>query len=463
MADLWVSRGDGEFRGPKDILDVVSALRGFSHTGSPLLLMDREVIADRIQQWRRWLPSVLPYYAVKANCDPLVLHEVFSHGVNADVASAYEIRICEAVGLAGDRMILSNPRKDRDTIRAAVDSKISAIVVDSEEEIQRMAAEFTPNDLYNPLLIVRIKVPTRGVSTDLSSKFGIRVLPANLDPFTRPLPTVDTTGVARILDAAKKSEFRRFGLSTHVGTQCTNPANYITALEVFEKVLHQLADRELDLRLVDIGGGFADSRVLAQSGSEIPMLLGRIGAAVRRWQGPDVQFIAEPGRYIVADAGTLMTQVIYEQNTNVTGRRIQIDDGIYRTLSGRIHDEKAFQFAALRTSNSSFAAAGTNMVVWGCSCDSFDQVSEQMILPADLRTGDYLLADILGAYSTSFGSNTNGFQPAPIVAFSRDQGNYTFRLSPMSQQNTILLTAIRKWCEETGSTQQAASSGVTSA
>ncbi len=86
-----------------------------------------------------------------------------------------------------------------------------------------------------------------------------------------------------------------------------------------------------------------------------------------------------------------------------------------------------------------------------------------MILPADLRTGDYLLADILGAYSTSFGSNTNGFQPAPIVAFSRDQGNYTFRLSPMSQQNTILLTAIRKWCEETGSTQQAASSGVTSA
>jgi ornithine decarboxylase len=451
MADLWFSRTGEQFRGPDDIVEVLASVLESGSVQTPLLLMDRDVIADRIAQWRKWLPSVTPHYAVKANCDPLVLHEIFSQGVNADVASAYEIRICQAVGLSGERMILSNPRKDRDTIRAAVDSRISAIVVDSEEEIRRMMGEFQPNEDYSPILIVRIKVPARGVSTDLSSKFGVRVLPAATDPFARPLPELDLSGVERILDAGRRAGFRKFGLSTHVGTQCTNSANYLTALEVFDMTLRRIQDKGLDLQVVDIGGGFADSRILASHGTEIPMLLGRIGAAVRRWQGPPVQFVAEPGRYFVADAGTLVTQVIYEQETNVTGRRIQIDDGIYRTLSGRIHDERAYQFSALRTSDPGFSPSGTYMVVWGCSCDSFDQVAEQMVLPSDLQTGDYLLADILGAYSTSFGSNTNGFQPAPIVSFGRAETGYTLRLSPLSQQNAILLKAIREWCQDAAS------------
>ena len=121
--------------------------------------------------------------------------------------------------------------------------------------------------------------------------------------------------------------------------------------------------------------------------------------------------MAEPGRLFVADAGVLVTRVIHDRATSVTGRRVQIDDGIYRTLSGRVHDGRAFRFRAVRPGGPPLSDRQTEFAVWGCSCDSFDKVCEGQRLPADLRAGDYLVAECVGAYSTSFGSNTNGFRP----------------------------------------------------
>src|SRR4051794_11755626 len=83
---------------------------------TPFLAVSRDVLRANLARWHRHLPSVHPHYAVKANIDPLVLSELFAGGAAADVASAFEIDVCRALGLRGDRMVLSHPRKDPDTI-----------------------------------------------------------------------------------------------------------------------------------------------------------------------------------------------------------------------------------------------------------------------------------------------------------------------------------------------------------
>lgn len=412
---------------------------------TPALLLDRELLRAAVARWHRQLPAVTPYYAVKANVDPLVLREVFAGGANADVASAFEIEACRAVGLGGERMIVSNPRKDRDTVLALREVRAFATVVDSEAEVDRLADEGVPGPGYDPVLFVRVKVPTKGVTQDLSSKFGVRVLPKGTDPFARPFPPPDVREVLAVLRHAQAAGFRRLGLSTHVGTQCANPQVYAAALDVLARVAAAAVAAGLAVGHIDLGGGFADGRTLTDAGADADTLLGTVGTAVGRWTGPPVEFLAEPGRCLVADAGTLLTRVSYDRDTEATGRRVQIDDGIYRTLSGRIHDDKTYRFAAVRAGGRPFLPVVSPMAVWGCSCDSFDKVADAVTLPADLTVGDFLLADTLGAYSTSFGSNTNGFQPAPPVLYWEEAGEYRFAVSPMAEQNSLLLDHIRRW------------------
>ena len=159
--------------------------------------------------------------------------------------------------------------------------------------------------------------------------------------------------------------------------------------------------------------------------------------------------IAEPGRYLVADAGFLVTRVSFDRSTDLTGRRVQIDDGINRTLSGRIHDGREYQFHAFRllAGKPPFLGVVTAVTVWGCSCDSFDKVSDGVLLPADIQVGDDLLADGLGAYSTSFGSNTNGFAPAAAVLYRADGDRLDWEVSPMAEQNALMLRHIGRWAK----------------
>lgn len=424
---------------------VVAAYLGLNWATTPALLLDRERLRFAVRRWRHRLPTVTPYYAVKANVDPIVLRELFACGARADVASEFEIETCLSVGLRGEQMIVSNPRKDRDTIRALKRVQAFATVVDSEAEVDRLVSEGVPGPECEPVLFVRVKVPTRGVTQDLSSKFGVRVLPKGTDPFARPLPPPDLTAVRALLRHARAAGFRRFGLSTHVGTQCADPAVYGSALEVLATVAERALADGFSIGHIDLGGGFADARSLAAAGTNADDLLAGVAAAIAQWTGPPVRFLAEPGRTLVADAGALLTQVIYDRDTDSTGRRVQIDDGVFRTLSGRIHDDKTYRFLAMRMGGQPFLGVVCPMVVWGCSCDSFDRVSDDVTLPADLTVGDYLVADTLGAYSTSFGSNTNGFQPARPVLYWEEDGKFRFTVSPMADQNALMLAHIRRW------------------
>lgn len=427
-----------------------------SGVATPFLAISRDALRANLSRWNRHLPAVAPFYAVKANADPLVLRELFRAGANADVASAYEVALCRALGLDGKRMILSNPRKDRDTILMLKEVRTWATTVDSEDEIEKLIEENIPGEGYNPVLFVRIKVPTRGVKQDLSTKFGIRVVPPEFEPrASGPSPSVTLDEVQAVFQKAQQAGFSQFGLAFHVGTQCTDPGIYGSALTVCRAVARSLKKVGIAVEWIDIGGGFADARVLAEKPTEPAtthdQLLKEVGGFAREMGQEGFRLLGEPGRYMVADTGFLATRVIYDRNTDLTGRRIQIDDGVYRTLSGHIHDDRQFEFRALRMEAAQpFLNYTTRFAIWGCSCDSFDKVADEALLPVDLRVGDYLLSDCLGAYSTSFGSNTNGFQPASVVLYWEEFDELRWELSPLADQNSILLKQIDTWSRNSG-------------
>lgn len=419
--------------------------------GTPFLAVSRDALRASLARWHRHLPDVCPHYAVKANVDPLVLRELFAGGAAADVASAFEMDVCRVLGLGGDRMILSHPRKDLDTIRAMSVVRPWGTAVDSEEEVDKLAAAGVPGGGYDPVLFVRVKVPTRGVVQDLNSKFGVRVLAPAIDGGRPKLQLAEARSVFRRAAAAG---FSRFGLSFHVGTQCTDPGVYLTATRVAQGVADALRADGVAVGWVDIGGGFADRRVATAAsppGETDPhdRLLVGVAASCRELRAGGMTLIAEPGRYLVADAGFLVTRVVYDRATAVTGQRVQIDDGVYRTLSAVVHDERRFEFQAFRAGPDPrpFAPAAARFTLWGCSCDSFDKVADEALLPADLGVGDCLLSECVGAYSTSFGSNTNGFAPAPVVLYWRDGPDLRWEVSPLARQNDVLLGHIRRWAD----------------
>ena len=431
-------------------ISAAAELLSWDIASTPTLFVDRSILRTNVALWQSQLPRVQPFYAVKANHDPLILQELFANGANADVASAYEIEIARTVGLTGDRMILSNPRKDLATIRTMKAAKVWATTVDSLAEINKLVDEGIPTSDYNPVLFFRIKVPTVGVTQDLNCKFGVRILPPTINILAdRKDLHLELNDLRAMMVRARQAGFTQFGLAFHVGTQCTNPAVYEFALAVVQQIAEKFRSEGLPVNHLDIGGGFPDERIAIQEnpqslGDPRAELLRAVGNAAELAMAAGFQVIAEPGRFLVADAGFLVTRVTYAQTADAT---IQIDDGIYRSLSGRIHDDRDFQFHAIRAdeNRTPFLGISSPMTIWGCSCYSFDKVSDKALIPVDIEVGDDLLVEGLGAYSTSFGSNTNGFAPAAVVLYHYDDNQLQSKVSPLAEQNELLTQHLEVW------------------
>jgi ornithine decarboxylase len=196
------------------------------------------------------------------------------------------------------------------------------------------------------------------------------------------------------------------GLSFHVGSQCTNFDNYTSALAITSEILNNARDKGYELKIVDIGGGFP-----VPYDSQVPEFekLGRlINSECQRLFPPDVELIAEPGRFIAATAATLITEIIGKSKRD--GKIFYyINDGVYHTFSGVIFDHWIPNFSAFKNGKEEVCA------VVGQTCDSFDKVSLSIELPGNLDIGDYLLTENIGAYSIASSTLFNGFHGAQII------------------------------------------------
>jgi ornithine decarboxylase len=361
--------------------------------GTPLFVVDHDALRKNYRQFKRYLPRVQAYFAVKANPDPAIVRTLYREGASFDVASMPEFMIVhenikdlpakQRQDWIWDKIIYANPTKPTETLEELNQYK-PLVTFDNLEEIRKIK-KHAPN----AGLALRLKVPNTGAMVELSSKFG-----------ASPGEAVDL-----ILEADKLGLVVE-GISFHVGSQTTNFENYVQALTLTANIFAEAKGRGYTkMNLIDIGGGFPapyDSSV-----KPFRELAKVINGEIDRLFPKDIQVLAEPGRFLVATAGTAVSKVI--------GKAVRdgkpcyyINDGVYHTYSGVIFDHCKYPIKAFKKGETQLSA------VFGPTCDALDVVSMAENLPT-LERGDLVYSVNIGAYSHASSTYFNGFPPATVV------------------------------------------------
>jgi ornithine decarboxylase len=196
------------------------------------------------------------------------------------------------------------------------------------------------------------------------------------------------------------------GLSFHVGSQCTNFDNYTSALHITSELFLDCRKKGYNLKIVDIGGGFPAAYDLQVPKFE--KLAKIIDSECTRLFPKDIEIIAEPGRFMVATAATLVSEIIGKARRDVK-IFYHINDGVYHTFSGVVYDHWIPNFQSFKRGRKEVCA------VVGPTCDSFDKISVSEQLPGNLKIGDYFYTENIGAYSVASSTKFNGFDGAKIL------------------------------------------------
>ena len=360
--------------------------------GTPVVVVDHDILRRNYAEFRRHLPKVQAYYAVKANPAPEIVRTLYQAGASFDVASLPEFMLVHELirdlparaqqDFIWDKIIYANPTKPKETLRA-LDRYKPLVTYDNPNELKKIR-EHAPH----AGVVLRLRVPNTGSMVELSSKFGCD-----------PGEAVD------LVLAAFKLGLVVEGLSFHVGSQCTNFENFVQALNMAAAVMQEAQSRGHAIRILDIGGGFPaayDKHVRPFS-----ELAKKINAEIDRLFPKDIQILAEPGRFLVATAATSIARII--------GKAVRdgkpcyyIDDSVYHTFSGIIFDHCQYHLKAFKKGRTEICA------VFGQTCDGLDTISQSEELP-DLEIDDLVYSENIGAYSNASSTWFNGFPPAKVV------------------------------------------------
>ncbi|MBU0581288.1 MAG: type III PLP-dependent enzyme [Candidatus Margulisbacteria bacterium] len=354
--------------------------------GSPLMIIQRSLLEKQLNTFKRHLPQVDPFYAIKANPHPEIIKTFVKLGSGFDVASAAEMEWVLKAGADPEKIIFAHTIKAEKDIQFAHKNKITKMTFDNEPELYKIA-EHCPG----AQVLLRIKVENNGSVVELSLKFG-----------------ADQEQAVFMLKKAKALGLNPIGLSFHVGSQCTNLENYTRALEVSSAIFAEAKQEGIELAVLDIGGGFPIKHFEQEDLITLETMASTLKAEMKRLFPKEVKFIAEPGRFFCGPAGILITQVVgrtFRNNKNY----YYLNDGVYQDFSGIVFDHCKYEFKSLRKGQTFLSALA------GPTCDSFDTLSLNVDLP-ELYVGDIVYVKNIGAYSSASAVPAfNGFPPAKIV------------------------------------------------
>ena len=363
---------------------------------TPVLALDLEVVAERYRSLESALPGVDLYYAIKANPAREVLETLSDLGCRFDVASVGEVELCRAAGIDGTDLSFGNTIKRSDAISAAVSVGVERFSFDSDGELDKLT-RLAPGSLVS----VRILCDGAGASWPLSRKFGCS-------------PPDAVALLRRAGDAG-----HRLGVSFHVGSQQLRPEAWDAALAEVAEMAEALDGFGFGLDEVNLGGGFPASLgdgapPIEDYGAHIMKAVGdRIG-------GLAADLVAEPGRYLVADAGALVSEVVLVARKSPADavRWVYVDAGVFSGLIEVIGEAVRYPLSTSRDGGPTEPS-----ILAGPTCDSIDVLYEQqpVDLPVDLVEGDQVVFSAAGAYTTTYSSVAfNGFDPLRQVVLASD-------------------------------------------
>jgi ornithine decarboxylase len=354
----------------------------------PCLVLDLDVVRDNFLAFSRAMPDSRVYYAVKANPAPEVLGLLAGLGSSFDCASVAEIDMALAAGATPERISYGNTIKKERDIAAAFARGIRLFAVDATEEAEKIARAAPGSRVF-----CRILCDGAGAEWPLSRKFGC--VPER---------------AIEVLEHAHRLGLDAFGVSFHVGSQQPNVEAWDGALKATAAIFRTLSERGIQLRMVNLGGGFP-ARYL----KKVPLVktYGRaIHTALRKHFGNRIpETILEPGRGMVGDAGIIKAEVVLiaQKDAGDPLRWVYLDIGKFGGLAETM--EEAIRYP-IRTRRDRDEKAPC--VIAGPTCDSADVLYEKTPydLPVSLSIGDEVLIEGTGAYTTTYASVAfNGFPP----------------------------------------------------
>jgi len=342
----------------------------------PYLLLDKAKVRQKLTSIGKNIRNSEVYYAVKANPDIEVLSLINDQGIGFEIASEGELAMCVSLGVSKERIITSNPIKSFKFLRMSADYGINYFAFDSPDEVRKLRDYCPGSNLY-----VRLAVPNEGSEWPLSRKFSVEIDAAE-----------------ELLLYAKKKGLNPVGITFHVGSQCTNMYNWNSALDKAKILWDRAEKRGIHLSLLDIGGGYPIR--YTKDVVNINAINKNINKLIYEKFPKKTRILIEPGRAVVGDAGIFVTKVIGKARRG-DENWLSIDVGVFNGLMESVGGIKYSYIVEGAKEKKLWTLAGP-------SCDSFDVIDKDILLP-EPEVGNIILILSTGAYTISYASEFNGF------------------------------------------------------
>jgi diaminopimelate decarboxylase len=364
--------------------------------GTPLYVYDFDAMARRYHALKNAFAGhkSLITYAVKANSNLSTIAHFAAQGAGADCVSIGEVQRARRAGVEPYRIIFSGVGKRDDEIEAALKEGILLINLESEAEMKR--------------------VETIAQRLGVEARISVRVNP-DVDAQTHPYIStglhenkfgVEIDMAKRMYIYAKNSEhLDPVGIHFHIGSQLTDLAPIAEAAGIVADLVRSLQAIDIEIKFFDVGGGLGvvykdEAPVDVEEYARI------VTDAVR---GLDVTIMMEPGRYLTANAGVLLTRVLYEKH-NGTKRFVIVDAAMNDLMRPALYQAyHRIEPLAPR------AEETTPAEVVGPICESGDWLARACPLPP-MEHDDLLIVHSAGAYGFTMASNYNTRGRAAEVA-----------------------------------------------
>ncbi|MGA2775438.1 MAG: diaminopimelate decarboxylase [Candidatus Omnitrophota bacterium] len=377
--------------------------------GTPLYVYSYRTLIDHFLKLKKAFRSVSPLicYSVKANSNLAILKALVEKGAGLDIVSGGELYRALKVGCPAQRIVYASVGKTDREIEEAIVHKILFFNVESVPELENINRISRKLNRVTQVAIrinpdVEPKTHKYITTGKLTNKFGI-----------------DFKSAEQILLVRNAlSNVRISGLHIHIGSQITESEPYISAVTKIINFVKKLKRKGIRLEYLNIGGGLGITY-----NNETPQTANAFARKIMPLlKVSGLKIIMEPGRFIVGNAGILVTKVLYIKSTPEK-KFIIVDAGmndlIRPALYGAYHEVLPLRVAAGKL------AAGAKYDIVGPICESGDFFAKERKL-VGVKEGEYLAIMSAGAYGFSMSSNYNSRRRAGEVMVLWDKA-YSIR------------------------------------
>lgn len=270
-------------------------------------------------------------------------------------------------------------------------------------------------------MVLRIRCEAEEAQCPLGKKFGC-------DPMTE---------APKLLKVARNMNLNVMGISFHVGSGCRDYPIYLKAIGICKSLFDEAESLGFSMSLLDIGGGFPGDN--DKNIDEVSLLVNQGLEAY--FDDKNVRVIAEPGRFYVASAFTLVTNIqskknIYDATSgDINHVMYYINDGVYGSFNCLLYDHQKVKPIMLQKPSDDVRKFPST--IWGPTCDALDQLVVDITM-SDVNIGDFIVFENMGAYTIPVASPFNGFPLPKVFCFiSRDIWQMIRSLIPLDADDFI--------------------------